>query len=210
MKELSELTLTYPQNHEWLGEHVSIPFRWAFERSPIKTVVDIGAFVGSLSCLAAANGCKVLAVEPNLIALEILRKNVLANHLQVEDCSRAIWCHSDSIKDVQGTSPFFGATGLVQPEWQKTFCQTLTLSLDDLLMDWPSVDYLKMDVEGAEHVILPAFHDWQKIHWFALEIHPVENRPNFHASWAKNMDLEGLLQKNGFVRAGDLYLWERT
>lgn len=122
------------------------------------TVVDIGANVGYYTLLAArlvGPRGKVFAFEPNPENFALLSRNVEANGYQ------NVFLVSKAASGQSGTaalridrnssgghslSAFRGAADTVQVE---------TVSLDDYFAgEYPSIDVLKMDAEGAEMAIL--------------------------------------------------------
>lgn len=130
-------------------------------------VWDIGANVGLYSIYAAkVRKCRVYAFEPSVFNLEILARNVALN-----DLSHAVTivpvALSDSPKEgafALGTIVQGGACSTFAEGYdhhgnplKKTFeYKTLSLSGDALLALYalPGPDYIKLDVDGIEHLIL--------------------------------------------------------
>lgn len=121
---------------------------------PGMTVVDIGAFVGFYTLLAAelvGTAGRVYAFEPNPQALELLLRNIRENNLEeiVKVIPYAVSNHRDRvrlfIKNEPGEASFYG-----QPE--ENNIEVETLSLDEFFAGegWPEVHFIKLDVEGAE------------------------------------------------------------
>ncbi len=128
---------------------------------------DIGANVGHYSCYAAkARGCRVFAFEPSVFNLELLTRNVYLNGL-----TRQVTIVPLPLTDVLGASTL----NMTSTEWggalstfgreygfdgmplQKTFeFKTYGISMDDAmdLLKLPQPAYIKMDVDGLEHVII--------------------------------------------------------
>jgi FkbM family methyltransferase len=130
-------------------------------------VWDIGANVGLYSCYAAkARGCRVFAFEPSVFNLETLARNVYLNGLTGQVTVVPL-----PLSDELAVSQF----SLTSTEWGgalSTFGQsyghdglpirkvfefsTIGLSMVDAveLLSIPFPDYIKMDVDGIEHLIL--------------------------------------------------------
>lgn len=129
--------------------------------APGMVVVDIGANVGYFSLLAAdlvGPSGKVYAVEPEPQNNAILRKNVdLNSYSNVRVIEKAISNYTGSVQlflsalDNGSHSISDAAARGVASE-----VQVAATTLDDLLEQegWPQVDLVKIDVEGAEMLVL--------------------------------------------------------
>lgn len=128
---------------------------------------DIGANVGLYSTYAAkARKCRVWSFEPSVFNLELLARNIFLNGLSDEVCIVPI-----ALSDKLGSSKL----RLTSTDWGgalSTFghdfgwdgkaidqvfeFQTIGLSIADVVnkLSIPPSDYLKMDVDGIEHIIL--------------------------------------------------------
>jgi len=127
--------------------------------------VDVGANYGYFTALMAGlvgvTG-RVLAVEPNPDLAQMLAATVALNgwHPQVGTAALAAWSES-GVKKTLVVDP--GDTGagsiMVQatPGSQQYVVEAVTL--DDLLQDWPRVDFVKVDAEGSELHIWRGMHD---------------------------------------------------
>lgn len=145
-----------PETLEWI------------ERIPPKSVLwDIGANVGLYSCYAAkARGCRVFAFEPSVFNLELLARNIFNN-----DLSNRVVIIPLPLTDVLGCSTLnmtstnwggalstfgqsYGHDGL---EMRKVFeFQTVGIAMTDAILKFgvDQPDFIKMDVDGIEHLIL--------------------------------------------------------
>jgi FkbM family methyltransferase len=145
-----------PETLEWIESLPSNSVLW-----------DVGANIGLYSVYAAvARRCNVWAFEPSVFNLELLARNIALNKLQESICIVPI-----ALSDQIGSSMFkmsntqwggalstfgqnFDQDG---KELRQVFeYQTLGLSIDDacVLLKIPQPQYLKMDVDGIEHLIL--------------------------------------------------------
>lgn len=140
---------------------------WIDEMPPGSVFWDIGANVGLYSIYAAKKlNCKVWAFEPSVFNLELLARNIYLNDLTTRICIVPI-ALSDKLGSSQmkitstewgGALSTFGETfGWDGNELQAAFeFQTIGLRIDDLLGNFsiPQPDYIKLDVDGIEHLIL--------------------------------------------------------
>lgn len=130
-------------------------------------VWDIGANVGLYSCYAAKRGgCKVYAFEPSIFNLELLGRNIflndltdnvtivplpLSNHLSTSTLNI-------SMTEWGGAMSTFGESYTHDGKpLNKVFeFRTIGLSMDDAIayLGIAQPDYIKMDVDGIEHLIL--------------------------------------------------------
>jgi FkbM family methyltransferase len=128
---------------------------------------DIGANVGLYSCYAAkARNCRVFAFEPSVFNLELLARNICLNGLSGQVtivplplCERV----TDSTLNMTTTqwggalSSFGVEHGFDGRAMDKAFeFRTIGLSGDDCIANLavPYPEYIKMDVDGIEHLIL--------------------------------------------------------
>lgn len=145
-----------PETLEWIDE---IP------RGSV--VWDIGANVGLYTCYAAKHrGCKVLAFEPSVFNLELLARNVFLNEL-----TELVTLVPLPLSEVLGvntlnmtTTDWGGALSSFGQDYGhdgKIMCPvfkfpTVGISMIDAvtLLGIPAPDFIKMDVDGIEHLIL--------------------------------------------------------
>ncbi len=162
-------------------------------------IIDAGAHIG-LSTLYFKKlypGSEIIAIEPNPHTFRILEKNIAENQL------RHVEALPVALSDQSGQETFFmdesdeqwlSTASFIPGAWtgaqqsQESQVQTTLLSL---FLDKP-VDFLKMDIEGAEQKVLMAIPDQiRQIKHMIVEFHPVAGQ-----------DLEKLLeylQEHGFT-----------
>lgn len=176
---------------------------------PGDVVVDIGAHIGVFAVWAAqrAQGGRVYAYEASRANYELLVENQRLNgapNLHAENLA---------VFDQPGRHDFYrpggnGALGsLLQDQRAEKEVVTAT-TLPDLLADrgLERIDYLKMDVEGAEYPILlhcPA-ETLDRVSNVVLEYHELEGAP-----WGPR-DLEDRLRACGFQVSREPGLWGQT
>ena len=134
---------------------------------------DIGANVGLYSIYAAkARNCTVCAFEPSIFNLELLARNTFLNDLSGQITVVPLPLTGEKgINKLHLTTDWGGALSTFGSEaighdgkpigekgiFKKVFeYQTLGVSMDDAvdMLNIPTPDYIKMDVDGIEHIIL--------------------------------------------------------
>jgi len=167
---------------------------WAHERAVTKVIeqmthgifLDVGAYVGCYSLLTARNGCKVIAIEPEPANYRIL---VLNSRLARFRAIRS------AITDFDGEATLYIGRHSGIHSLLSTGPKTITipaLRLETLLKreDIETVDLIKLDVEGAEFMIL---YDSQqlmpRIKGWIVECHNLRRK----------QELERIMMRNGYV-----------
>lgn len=135
---------------------------------------DIGANVGLYSIYAAkARNCTVCSFEPSIFNLELLARNTFLNNLSEQiiivplPLTGGIGINKLHLTstDWGGALSTFGSDAIGHDgkpigengKFEKVFeYQTLGISMDDAvdMLNIPMPDYIKMDVDGIEHIIL--------------------------------------------------------
>jgi len=117
-------------------------------------VVDAGANIGVFTVKAAkavGDEGMVIAIEPEQDNLKFLERNVLANGLRnVVIISRGVWSSKDTLKlFIRGQT---GHHSLVLHDGAHRFAEVEVDTLDNILEELGihKVDFIKMDIEGAE------------------------------------------------------------
>lgn len=130
-------------------------------------VWDIGANVGLYSCYAAkSRGCNVYAFEPSVFNLELLARNIFLNELSDKIIIIPLPL-SDTLKinafkmtttEWGGALSTFGQDyGFDGKPMNKIFeYSTIGLSMERAIntLKIPQPDFIKMDVDGIEHLII--------------------------------------------------------
>lgn len=137
------------------------------ERLPEAAVLwDVGANVGTYAIYAAkARRCRVFAFEPSVFNLELLARNVFANGLQdlitivpfPLSGSPGVNKFSMSTTALGGALSAFGGADSNGEPFQSTFEYSVVGVTMDQAVGLPGIpypDFIKMDVDGLEHLIL--------------------------------------------------------
>jgi FkbM family methyltransferase len=121
--------------------------------------VDVGANYGYYTLLmAAAVGPegRVLACEPHpLLAENYLPQNLALNALadRVDVCRVAIGDRDDELVEFALHAHNLGASSLAGGQGGQQTVRVPSATLDRLCADWPRLDLVKIDVEGAEALV---------------------------------------------------------
>jgi FkbM family methyltransferase len=166
---LGRYKLYVPTTDIGFGAHVIMDGMWepwltVFMASRIKpgmNVVDAGANHGYYTVLFAdlvGTAGRVAAIEPNPTTARLLRQTVIVNGFdsRVEVIEKALTAADDE------TLVFFAPghepkNARVMNADYAGFPEMVAVTgarLDTLLADWPRVDFMKVDVEGAEESML--------------------------------------------------------
>ena len=145
-------------------------------------IIDVGAHIGAFAAMAARSvpRAAIYALEPARSSFELLEKNLAANSLAnvialriaLGDRDGSVllyhaaenWGHSLAVEMADGT------TSELVP------CQTLGSFLADHSLT--VVDFMKMNIEGAEYDALLAASrtDLRRVRHLTVEVHPVHGR----------------------------------
>ncbi len=139
--------------HRGYEPHVSAQLRAALREACV--FVDVGANIGYFSLLAAslvgARG-RVIALEPRADNAELLRRSAATNgftQIDIQVCAAA----ERSCELVFYASGSVNSNGRVARE-DEPFADVLprvqAVALDELLVDVPRIDVIKLDIEGSE------------------------------------------------------------
>lgn len=138
-------------------------------------VVDIGAHIGSFSIMAAHLGARVFAFEPTTQSFSMLQENAQVNGLSIEAFRLGVMDEAGErelhIRDRNfGGSGFFTAGPLIET--------VKVTTLDDIFIQnkIEMCDFLKVDCEDSELLVLSAFHHWDKVKVVAVEYVGAERR----------------------------------
>jgi len=120
-------------------------------------VIDVGAHIGLLTLIAAHNvgaSGKVYCFEPTPRIYPILMNNIELNNLQ-----ERVVTYRLAVTDHKGTAKLalhqvFGHNTIFLTPDDNNVIEVETDSLDNILADVPKIDIVKIDVEGAEFLVL--------------------------------------------------------
>lgn len=174
----------YSNDHEkrrWIALYTKEPdtLWWITQFEKNKIFYDIGANVGLFSFAAAKHGVKVLAFEPESQNFAALNRNINANPtyditayciaVTNERVFNTLYCSSVG---AAGSYHEFGVKN------KKTVYKqgSIGLSLDEITKSLPSPNYIKIDVDGIERLIIDGYSDWDKLDSFLVEVNSSDDR----------------------------------
>lgn len=169
-----------------------------FPIHPEDIVVDIGGHIGGFAVRAAR-----LAHRGQVYAYEASGKNfaMLEKNQKLNDANN-LHIHNKAVSHRRGELRFFmpgnnGALGSLMQESDSPMETVQATTLTDIIRDnsIEHIDYLKVDVEGAEYDILfncPA-ETLEKVKNMVMEYHEFDGDKRTHR------DLVNLLEANGFT-----------
>lgn len=139
--------------------YLEFPLYWFVKNYVRKNdmVIDIGANIGNYTMLSAKNGANVFAFEPNSETSRLCRVNVLLNRFKNVTVSDV------AVSNKKGTALFHlqsigksGVSSLVNPTdgARSVQVETDTLDLFTKKAGIEKINFLKIDVEGAEGMVL--------------------------------------------------------
>ena len=160
------------------------------------TVIDIGAHIGRYTLISSKrigqNG-RVLAIEANPAVFNMLNKNINLNHLtNVKSLNYAVFSEKTKIKlFVPGDNLDFTIYNTVMTDrsrkYSEKYVEVEANTLDNILqqnqINPEDVNWIKIDVEGAEYEVLKgATNVLSKSKDIALliEIHNLSNGTNYY------------------------------
>lgn len=162
-----------------------------------KNIIDAGANVGYTSIYLSQYfpSAKILALEPNENTFKRLAYNLQLNNLtNVVKIQKGLWNKDTYLKaDYSFRDRQDWAFRLEETtnETEKLF---ETVSVDGLMksLDWESIDFFKIDIEGGEKVL---FQDKEELDWLAkVKVMAIEIHDEFNC----REDIESILKEHGF------------
>lgn len=134
----------------WVNSHL-VALMLALTK-PGDRVVDLGAFVGEFALGAAAHGCEVVAVEANPHQARMLGTSAELNQFGRLRVLHAAAGDRAGIVGFESRGPY----GQVLHGAAAGGEEVIQVTVDDVItaLDWASVAFLKIDIEGAEAAAL--------------------------------------------------------
>jgi FkbM family methyltransferase len=158
---------------------------------PRGLVIDAGAHVGVYSLMVAGSAERVIALEPDPVNYRVLELNLALNETRTRTAvNAALWTHGGEVQFHRAPYTEGGAVG------NDGGVTVAAVTLDDLVAGNPSVDVLKLDVEGAEFDVLAAARCLDQIETIMAELH-------FHDPAMKERLVDVLTERGFNVRIID-------
>lgn len=175
-------------------EEIFLKKFYEFKTNKINPVIiDCGANIGLASIYFKETypNSTLISFEPDPHIFKTLQQNIKDRNYQ------NIELYNCAIYDRPGTVSFQQEGGFSGRVPYKNDTENIItvdcIDFNDVLFKYDTIDFLKVDIEGAENKILPVISkSLKKIENFFLEYHSHEEKPQ------KLHDLLGILQKAGF------------
>lgn len=162
--------LSFVDTYEELFVQEIYRFTPGIERDGV--ILDCGANMGLSIIFFALNypNHRIIAYEPDKYLFEIIKENIKNFKFQnVDLINKAVWIEETELDFY--TDGGMGGRVINQYEAQKPV-KVQTVSLPDVLCLQNSVDFLKLDIEGAETRVLKACSpQLQKVNFLFFEYH---------------------------------------
>lgn len=152
---------------------------------PLNTIIDIGAHAGGFSVYAAIKGAKkVYAYEADSNNFECLKENITTNNLEgvITPYHLFVASRNDELcplYEVQSASFGFNS-GMHSRYWdhneRRLRGYVKSIAFKDILNNFRIIDYLKIDVEGAEFEFIEPTEEmrtlFQRVRYLDIQYHP--------------------------------------
>jgi FkbM family methyltransferase len=159
-------------DHTLLHE-IFVAEEYYFEARQVRTILDVGANIGvaALYLHTAFPDAAIACVEPVPDNLRVLRKTLQWNRVPARIFEAAIGVQDGTAQLHLGASPTVHS--LVYSAGGKTL-ETPQISVPTVMaeMGWPTLDVLKIDIEGYEQVLFSEKNAWlSRVRIIAGETH---------------------------------------
>lgn len=122
------------------------------------TYIDVGAWIGPTVLVAARRAGRVIAYEPDPVSSDELLANLALNGLQHVDVQRvALWTADGELPFGPGSSKELGqsTSSLMYNQRDGVSVRTRDIKKELVSPAFQECSLLKIDVEGAEYVLVP-------------------------------------------------------
>ena len=172
--------LSLPPEHEGLLKSQDI-FK-DYKGSCTGVMIDIGACIGIITIQALQMGFpKIIAYEPSIKNFGFLQQNIekFNGGDKISACNLAVTANTgDNV-----TLRMAGNTGQRSLLYQSRFTtseKVMTISLEDALLAFNKIEYLKIDTEGSEFIMLSPINEYHevlsKVNYIHVEFHPLADK----------------------------------
>lgn len=170
-----------------------------------KTVLDVGAHIGSFSRFAFDGGArKILSFEADPDNFKVLHRNAEADPKIWKPYNKAVWRsdHQAECCFVQkcANPPNTGGGGVTEDFFDGIPVEAI--GLDEIITEHGEIDLLKIDAEGSEYQVLLTSSMLNKVAVIVGEYHQVKHWKTDANSVAPSHDMETLaafLEKQGYI-----------
>lgn len=165
--ELRRILDLHVLNEVFLSKEYALPR----DERPLH-ILDLGANIGASVAYFALTfpNARIAAFEPNPVCRESLQANV-------RQFGKRVSIHEEAIADNDGEIAFYqnkehwGGSLVKRAESRSFQVQTLTLTTAVARLGWPTIDLVKIDIEGGEYPIAADLNSLRPDQIIA-EVHP--------------------------------------
>ncbi len=155
----------------WQYKEIFVDESYKFQHKQADlTIVDCGSNIGLSALYYHENypQAKVYCIEADPTIAEILKKNLEQNHCRAEIIAKAAWTHNNGVS--------FSSEGSDSGSVSEDGNLIPSLDMLEFLNDFDKIDFLKMDIEGAENTVIPHCSSvLHKVNTLFLEYHSSYN-----------------------------------
>jgi FkbM family methyltransferase len=164
-----------------------------FQIRPGNTVIDLGCNQGLFTLFAAKIGASVIAVDAQAGFRESL-----SEHLKRNGCAERV----TFVPALVGASAGLFADADVLSAGSHYTGLPKTVEVEELVADFDRVDFLKVDIEGAEFRIFCDDQPWiSKVDKIAMEVHPEFGEPQRIIDWLSDAGFGVSTTNDGYIYA---------
>ncbi|HTS43347.1 MAG TPA: FkbM family methyltransferase [Puia sp.] len=173
---------------------------YQYEPGENNICVDVGAGIGTESIflsLKVGSGGKVYAIEASPHTFSILKANMEDNELN------NVSCYNAAISDSNGKMMINDNLDnhIVNTVFATGGTEIEAFTMDSFFIECriDRVDYLKVNIEGAEKLLIRSFNNIKKVHYVAISCHDfLARQSGNNIFFTRNIVCEFLI-KNNFV-----------
>lgn len=169
---------------EWFNEYFSFVLKQLNEKQ-VEVMVDLGSCLGEVSKIIMENVPsvkKIIAIEALPTNFENLKQNLKSDKVDITYVNRAIYYGKEIVSMGNSLSNIGGFSVRDENIYNNQDNITdniLTARLEDVIGDL-KVDFIKIDIEGAEKNILENTNVLNNIGLIELELHDYLAHPDVH------------------------------
>lgn len=151
----------------WQYKEIFVDESYKFERNANElTIIDCGSNIGLSALYYHQNypQASVHCIEADPAIAEILKKNLEANNCKARIIAKAAWIHNNGVS--------FSSEGSDSGTVSEAGNLIPSIDMYEFLNGFEKIDFLKMDIEGAENTVIPHCSSiLHKINTIFLEYH---------------------------------------
>lgn len=188
--KISGMKLNVPDALSFIWQYKEIYVDQSYKFDTNKTepiIIDCGANIGlsTLYYKSEYPNAKVYCIEADPEIAKTLSTNLSQNNFQATIIAKAAWTHNDGVTfSSEGSDSGSVGHGNIHID---------SINLSDFLNTFDEIDFLKMDIEGAENVVIPhCSEELKKVNTLFLEYHGV------YAEEQKLNEILSILKEAGF------------